>query len=175
MKKKVFGRKLKRDINERKALFKSLVSSLVLYGRIQTTEEKAKAIKSHVDKLVTKTKKNGQRSKNLLQKYLSSDATAKMIQEVAPLFVSRNGGYNRIIRTGRRLSDNASMVIMEWTEQARSLQAADNNSVKGSKRKKETKEGEVSVEKGKASKSTKKTQEKPVKISIKTKKAKEKK
>ena len=57
MRKNVFGRQLKRDTNERKALFKSLISSLVLTGGIKTTEEKAKAIRGDVDKIITKAKK----------------------------------------------------------------------------------------------------------------------
>lgn len=57
MKKNVFGRQLKRDINERKALFKNLLTSLVLEEQIKTTHAKAQAIRSAADKLVTKAKK----------------------------------------------------------------------------------------------------------------------
>ena len=57
MKKNVFGRQFKRDANERKALFKNLLTSLVMQERIQTTEAKAKAIKAAADKLVTRAKK----------------------------------------------------------------------------------------------------------------------
>ena len=59
MRKHVFGRHLKRDANERKALFKNLLTSLVIEERITTTEAKAKAIKAAADKLVTKAKKGG--------------------------------------------------------------------------------------------------------------------
>ena len=59
MKKNVFGKQLKRDMNERKALFKNLLTSLVMEESIKTTEAKAKAIKGAADKLVTKAKKGG--------------------------------------------------------------------------------------------------------------------
>lgn len=117
MKKKVFGRQFKRDTNERKALFRGLASSLVMHESIETTEEKAKAIKGQVEKLVTKAKtKDGVQATSLLMPYLSAPAVKKMINDVAPRFATRPGGYTRIIRLGNRFSDNASMVMMEWVE-----------------------------------------------------------
>ena len=92
MKKNVFGRKFKRDKNERKALFKGLMSSLVLNERIKTTEEKAKAIKGSIEKLVTKVKNEGTNVQNLLQDYLHPEAIQKLINEVAPRFKERKGG-----------------------------------------------------------------------------------
>lgn len=115
MKKKVYGRQFKRDINERKALFKGLLSSLVLKERIQTTQEKAKAIKGQAEKLVTRVKKNRQPFSSL-QKYLTPPAVQKLALDIAPRFTNRNGGYTRIMRLGRRLKDNASMVFIEWVE-----------------------------------------------------------
>ena len=67
MRKNVFGRQFKRDKNERAALFKGLISSLVLHERIKTTEEKAKAIKGEVDKIITKAKKGDLAARHLLQ------------------------------------------------------------------------------------------------------------
>jgi len=117
MKKQVFGRQLKRDTNERKALFKGLVSSLIMYERIETTQEKAKAIKGHVEKLVTKANKNDSvQARQLLQAYLTNEALKKLVTDVAPRFSNRPGGYTRIIKIGNRFSDNATMVIMEWVE-----------------------------------------------------------
>lgn len=115
MKKNVFGRRLKRDKNQRQALFKSLVSSLVLKGRIETTEQKAKAIKADVDKLITRVKKGGNNSQ-FLGSYLFPNAFDKLVLEVVPSFKNRQSGYTRLIRKGRRLSDNATIVVMEWVE-----------------------------------------------------------
>lgn len=116
MRKKVFGRQFKRDTNERKALFKNLLSSLILHGRIQTTEAKAKAIKARADKLITRVKKGGTNISSFLQKHVNSDAAQRLIVDFAKRFNNRTSGYTRILKIENRLSDNASMVLMEWTE-----------------------------------------------------------
>lgn len=127
MRKNVFGRKFNRDTNERKALFKSLISSLVLNDCIKTTEPKAKAIKADIDKVITIVKKNGteaaQRGRvRLLDKRgLSLEVQNKLINDIAPRFKNRNGGYTRIIRIGRRFGDNAMEVVMEFTEKGNVL------------------------------------------------------
>lgn len=115
MRKNVFGRQLKRDINERKALFKGLISSLVLYGKIETTEEKAKSVKGQVDKLVTRVKKNSKNVSSDLALYLNSEAIKKLVSTITR-FNGRNGGYTRIVKLGRRLNDNAKMVLMDWVD-----------------------------------------------------------
>ncbi|HZJ18259.1 MAG TPA: 50S ribosomal protein L17 [Patescibacteria group bacterium] len=116
MRKKVFGKQLKRDKDERKALFKGLLSSLVLEESIKTTEQKAKAIRADADKLVTKAKKEPLLAKRLLEKKIDYRAVKKMISEIAPRFNNRQGGYTRMIRLGRRFGDDATMVVLEWTE-----------------------------------------------------------
>lgn len=121
MRKNVFGRKFNRDTNERKALFKGLISSLVLKERIKTTEPKAKAIKGDVDKVITKVKKNGELARRLLAGVLNSEAVEKLINDVAPRFKDRNGGYTRIVRIGKRFGDNAMEVIMEFTEKPKAI------------------------------------------------------
>lgn len=114
MKKNVFGRQLKRDANERKALFKNLLTSLVLEERITTTPAKAKAIKAAADKLVTKAKKGGEDALRALAPDIRHIAASKLIEQIAPRFMDRQGGYTRIIKVGRRVADNAPQVIMEW-------------------------------------------------------------
>jgi large subunit ribosomal protein L17 len=121
MKKHIFGRKFKRDVDERKALFKGLMSSLVLHEKIETTEEKAKAIKGELDKLVTNAKKDGVLARKLLSSKLSPEAIEKMIKDIAPRFDKRQGGYTRSVRIGKRFGDDATMVIIEWTENARNI------------------------------------------------------
>jgi len=118
MRKNVFGRQFKRDRNERRALFKSLLSSLVLHDRIKTSEAKAKAVKADADKLITKAKKGGLHAYRLIEPDLTIDAVKKLISSVAPRFEKRQGGYTRIIRTEKRLKDNTQEVILEWTEKA---------------------------------------------------------
>ena len=135
MRKNVFGRHFKSDANERKALFKGLMSSLVLEERIKTTEEKGKAIKGGVEKLVTKAKKGGTHVETMLSPHLNSEAIKKMMQDIAPRFADRPGGYTRIIRIDRRFSDNASMVLVEWVEKSKALTATEIRDKKSAKKK----------------------------------------
>ncbi|MCL5435316.1 MAG: 50S ribosomal protein L17 [Patescibacteria group bacterium] len=121
MKKHIFGRKFKRDVDERKALFKGLMSSLVLYEKIETTEEKAKAIKAELDKLVTNAKKDGILARKLLSSKLSPEALEKMVKDIAPRFDKRQGGYTKMVRLGKRFGDDSTMVLIEWTETARDI------------------------------------------------------
>lgn len=116
MRKNVFGRKFKRDKNERKALFKALISSLILNERIKTTEAKAKAIRGDAEKAITKAKKNKEFAKRVLGGLMNRQALSKLLDELAPRFTNRNGGYTRIIRVGKRFGDDAMEVILEWTE-----------------------------------------------------------
>jgi len=116
MKKNVFGRKFKRDVNARTALFKGLMSELVLHGRIKTTEQKAKAIRASAEKLIKKAQKDANLARKLLSPELIPSAIEKVIKDIAPKFVSRNGGYTRMVKLGRRFNDDASLVMMEWVE-----------------------------------------------------------
>jgi large subunit ribosomal protein L17 len=129
MKKHVFGRKLKRDINERKALFKGLMSSLVLHEKIETTESKAKAIKGEVDKLITNAKKEDALARKLLSDKLSPEASEKMIKDIAPRFNKRQGGYTKTVRLGKRFGDDATMVLLEWVEQRAVLEKTEKKEV----------------------------------------------
>jgi len=115
MRKNVFGRQFSRDTNERKSLFKSLISSLILDESIKTTLEKAKAIKGDVDKLINKAKRGDERlATQFLQRSIGIQAMEKVIKDLAPRLGDRTSGYTRIIKLGRRFSDNAPMAIMEW-------------------------------------------------------------
>jgi len=118
MRKRIFGRRLKRDRNQRKALFRSLMGSLVLYGKIKTTEAKAKSIKGELEKMVTLAKNKGEDARNLLVSRLANERVAeRIISEIAPKFATRPGGYIRIVKMGPRLKDGARMVLMSWVEE----------------------------------------------------------
>lgn len=115
MRKNVFGRQFSRDTNQRKALFKSLISSLILQESIKTTLEKAKAIKGDVDKIVNKAKRGDSKlTVQLLQPHLGKEAMNKVIEDIAPRFADRTSGYTRLIKLERRFSDSAEMALMEW-------------------------------------------------------------
>lgn len=122
MRKNVFGRQFGRTVNQRKSLFKSLISSLILNESIKTTLEKAKAIKGDVDKIINKAKRGDERlGTQFLQRSLGKDALNKVIKYIAPRFKDRSSGYTRIIRLGKRFSDNAEMAVMEWVTKSQSL------------------------------------------------------
>lgn len=121
MKKNVYGRKLSRDKNERRALFMSLMSALVMEERIVTTSAKAKAIRADVEKLITKAKDGSNAAKLVLKKSLSQKAFDKILKEIAPRFDKKQGGYVRLIKAGKRFGDDAPVVVMEWTEQGAAI------------------------------------------------------
>jgi large subunit ribosomal protein L17 len=118
MRKRIFGRRFKRDINQRKALFRSLMRELVLQERIKTTEAKAKSIKAEIEKHVTKAKTQGESARVHLQKTFQKDVIDKLITDIAPRFAERPGGYTRIIKLGNRVKDNAPMVYIEFVEKS---------------------------------------------------------
>lgn len=116
MRHQVFGKKLNRDIKERKALFRSLVKAMIIHGRIKTTYAKAKAVGSLLEKLVTKAKEGSRVSKNQISSFLNQrEPIKKLINDVAPRFSDKVGGYIRMIRLGRRRGDNAKEVLLEWS------------------------------------------------------------
>ncbi|MBI3109746.1 50S ribosomal protein L17 [Candidatus Daviesbacteria bacterium] len=111
MRHKVYGKHLGRDKNERAALFKNLVGSLILHGSIQVSEAKAKAIKGLVDKIINQAKTPNTR--RLLQTFLTSKKIQeKLIQEVIPVLKSRTSGYTSLVKLGPRQGDGAMMVRM---------------------------------------------------------------
>ena len=112
MRKRVFGKQLNRDTNQRKALFKGLMRSLALNESIKTTESRAKAIKGEFESHITKAKR-GEEARYHLVKHLQEDAVNSLISDIAPRMIGRNGGYTRIIRLGARTKDNAEMVLLE--------------------------------------------------------------
>jgi len=113
MKKLKSGRKFSREKDQRKALKKSLARALFLHGKMKTTEAKAKEISSFSEKLITKSKKGDIAARRILAKYLSPKLVKKLIEEIAPKYVDRKGGYTRITKLGPRKSDGAKMAIIE--------------------------------------------------------------
>ena len=175
MRKNVFGRQFKRDANERKALFKNLLTSLVLEERIKTTPAKAKAIRGAADKLVTKAKKGGDEAFRALAPDVNYNAVAKLVNDIAPRFVGRQGGYTRIIRVGRRIADNAPQVLMEWVEKGTELRVESGEVKKSSKLKVKSEKLDKKESQTKKSAPKKETKEAEVKVSKEKKEAKKEK
>lgn len=114
MRHSIYGKHLGRDKNQRTALFRGLVRSLILYGHIHTTETKAKAIKGLFDKLVTASKKDTEAGKRVVQSFLPQKAiNQRLLNDIAPKFKDRNSGFTKTVKLGRRLGDQAMMVEMK--------------------------------------------------------------
>lgn len=117
MRHRLAGKKLSLDRGQRKSLFKNLIRSLIIHGRIKTTEAKAKAIRGLVEKLITKGKKQTLQSRRLIAAFLQNKKVVnKIVDELGPLFKKRTGGFTRIIRLGKRRGDKAMMVNLELVE-----------------------------------------------------------
>lgn len=117
------NRKLGRDAAHRKALLRNLATSLIVHGRIETTEKKAMELRSYADKLVTLAKRNDlharrEAAKNIFDvvadKESGQTSLQKLFDEVGPKYAERNGGYTRVIKTEKRRGDAADMAIIEF-------------------------------------------------------------
>jgi len=107
------SRKLSRKRDQRKALLRNLVRELFLKEKIRLTEAKAKEISIFAEKLIQKAKIGDLHSKKLLARKFSKNIVKKLVNEIAPRYKERKGGYTRIIKLGKRLSDGAKMAIIE--------------------------------------------------------------
>lgn len=139
MRHSVYGKKLGRNKNQRTALFKSLVQSLILSGSIKTTDTKAKAIKGLVDKIITQAKSPS--TQRLVSQFLiQKNVQDKLFNEIVPALSGRTSGYTSVVKLGRRLGDGAPIVRM-------SLLLEESKAIKGSKESKVKKTEEVKEEK----------------------------
>jgi len=111
------GRLFGRTANQRKALLKGIVSSLLEYQRIETTLAKAKAAKGIAEKMVTLGIRGDLHSKRLALSYVPNrTVVSKLFSEIAPRFNGRNGGYLRIVQTRNRVKDGAPMAVLEFID-----------------------------------------------------------
>jgi len=109
------GRKFHRKKGQRTALFKSLINNLVLQGKMETTEAKAKEIRPKIEKLITLGKKQNLASLRLLISRVNKKAAQKIYFELALRYQNRKGGYVRIIKSAkRRKNDAAKTAIIEF-------------------------------------------------------------
>jgi large subunit ribosomal protein L17 len=108
------GRQLRRTSEQKLALMRSLASSLIERGAIETTEAKAKELRPFIEKLITRAKSGTLHARRLTGRHVQKrEVGDKLFQEVAPKFATRNGGYTRILKTGHRKGDGAEMARIE--------------------------------------------------------------
>ena len=95
----------------------NMASSLIMHKRITTTVAKAKALRSYVEPLITKSKEDETHSRRVVFSYLNDKvATAELFREVSPKVADRPGGYTRIIKLPTRLGDSADMAMIELVD-----------------------------------------------------------
>ncbi len=107
--------KLSRDSSHRKALLQNLSKQLIEHERIKTSQAKAKAVKPEVEKLITLAKRGDLHARRQLLSKFGQDkfVVHKLVEEVAPRYAERPGGYTRIVKLGPRRSDSTEMVFLE--------------------------------------------------------------
>src|SRR6201985_3166762 len=114
MRHKVAGWKLGRNTAHRRSLLRNLVTSLILEDRIETTIPKAKAMRPHVEKMITLGKRGDLAARRLAGSYLlTRESVTRLFDTVAPRFGDRQGGYLRIIHKGWRIGDGAATCFIE--------------------------------------------------------------
>lgn len=120
MKHKKTGRQLSRTRNQRRALMKTMLGSLILHERITTTEAKAKEIKNNIDQVVNKAKvARSEEDKKVamlrdLRKHIPKQALEKLIGDFGGRFENRTSGFTRITKLEARKSDSARMAVIEF-------------------------------------------------------------
>lgn len=108
---------LGRTSAHRKAMLSNMATSLILHKRINTTLAKAKALRTYVEPLITRSKDDSTHSRRMVFSYLQSkEAVSMLFRDVALKVAARPGGYTRILKTGNRLGDNAEMCMMELVD-----------------------------------------------------------
>lgn len=123
MRKQVFGRQLGRTKNQRQALFRGLIKSLIEKGEIETTVSKAKAIRSQAEKMINKAKRGNLNDKRIILRVIrNKELVNKLVGEIAPLFKQKNGGYLKIVRTNLRQGDSTQMAKLMFTEELKKNQ-----------------------------------------------------
>lgn len=111
------GRQFGRNSGHRKALLRTLVTSLLKNERIETTVAKAKEIRPLAEKMITLAKRGDLHARRQAMSFILDEAVVKsLFSEVAPRFAGRNGGYTRIVRTRNRIGDAAPMAVIELVE-----------------------------------------------------------
>ncbi len=118
MRHRVKKKKFDRTKEQRLALYRSLARALILEERIETTTERAKALRSFVERLVTLGKRGDLASRRRALELLpDKEAVRKLFEDIAPRFEDRNGGYTRVLKLAeRRRGDGAELAIVEWVE-----------------------------------------------------------
>ncbi len=108
------GYKLGRNTSHRRALLRNLVTSILMEDRVETTVTKAKAVRPHVEKMITLGKRGDVHARRQALSFLQTrEAVTRLFDTVAPRYGDRNGGYLRIVRSGFQRGDGAEKAFIE--------------------------------------------------------------
>jgi len=112
-------RKLGRTNKHRRSMLANLTKNVIMNGKIETTETRAKEVRKFVDKIISYGKDGSLVARRKALAFLHNDNTAvkKVFDELAPRYANRNGGYTRILKLTERRGDDALMVILELVEE----------------------------------------------------------
>ncbi|HUY94154.1 MAG TPA: 50S ribosomal protein L17 [Terracidiphilus sp.] len=133
------GFKLGRNTSHRRALLRNLVTSVLERDRVETTLVKAKAVRPHVERMITLGKRGDLHARRQALSFLMTDeVVTRLFETVAPRYGDRNGGYLRIVRTGFQRGDGAEKAFIELLGAEKELEAKrqKRDEVKAKKRKK---------------------------------------
>ena len=107
-------RKLGRTSAHRKAMLRNLVTDLFREGRITTTDTRAKEARRQAEKMITLAKRGDLHARRQVLAYVYDETVvSRLVDEIAPKYAERQGGYTRILKLGPRQGDNAEMVFLE--------------------------------------------------------------
>ena len=163
---------LGRTSSHRKAMLANMATSLILHKRIATTTAKAKALRTYVEPLITKSKEDSTHSRRVVFSYLKDkEAVAELFREISPKISERPGGYTRILKTGHRIGDNADMCILELVDYNEAMLGGEEaGKTKSTRRRRAPKMKDEAVAEAKAPKASKAKAEKPEVTAEKTEK-----
>ena len=126
---------LGRKSGHRKALLANMSCSLIQHKRITTTLAKAKALRSYVEPLITKSKDDSTHSRRIVFSYLKDKtAVAELFRTIAPKIADRPGGYLRILHVGFRQGDGSEMALIEFVDFNEAALAAPKETKKATRR-----------------------------------------
>lgn len=118
--------------DHREAMLRNMVTSLLEHEMVTTTDARAKALRSLADKMITLGKRGDLHARRQALRVIKSETVARrLFEEIAPRFANRDGGYTRVIKTGHRHGDCASMSIVELTERSKTESAKKGGQKKG--------------------------------------------
>ena len=147
---------LGRTSSHRKAMLANMATSLILHKRITTTTAKAKALRTFVEPLITKSKEDSTHSRRVVFSYLKDKtAVAELFREVSPKIGERPGGYTRILKIGNRMGDNADMCILELVDYNKAMLGGEAVKTKTTRRRRAPKKKDEAVVEAKAPKAPK--------------------